>query len=139
MKTISSIGLVLLSLATVTGNTASAGGDASKGKEVFNKCKACHSLKVGRNKSGPSLARIYGKTAGTVEGYRYKGLKGADWIWDEANLDGWIENPKKWLKAKMGKKWPKSKMSYKLKNTKKDPRRRADLIEYLKTLVVEEK
>ena len=130
--------LAFFLLATAAGNTALAGGDASKGKVVFNKCKACHSLKVGRNKAGPSLARIYGKTAGTVKAYRYRGLKGADWIWDEENLDGWIENPKKWLKAKKGKKWPKSKMSYKLKNTKKDPNRRADLIEYLKILVVEE-
>ena len=138
MRISSSIGPALLFLVATAGNTALAGGDASKGKEVFKKCKACHSLKLGRNKAGPSLAQIYGKTAGTVEGYRYKGLKGADWIWDEANLDGWIENPKKWLKAKKGDKWPKSKMSYKLKNTKNDPNRRADLIEYLKKLVVEE-
>ena len=120
-------------LTALYANTASAAGDAKKGKKVFNKCKACHAVKVGKNKTGPSLAGIVGKKAGTVEGYKkYKGLKGADWVWDEANLDGWLKNPKKWLKAKNGN---KSRMVYKLKNTEK----RADLIAYLKTLVVEEK
>ena len=120
-------------LTALYANTASAAGDAKKGKKVFNKCKACHAVKVGKNKTGPSLAGIVGKKAGTVEGYKkYKGLKGADWVWDEANLDGWLNNPKKWLKAKNGN---KSRMVYKLKNTEK----RADLIAYLKTLVVEEK
>ena len=120
-------------LTALYANTASAAGDAKKGKKVFNKCKACHAVKVGKNKTGPSLAGIVGKKAGTVEGYKkYKGLKGADWVWNEANLDGWLKNPKKWLKAKNGN---KSRMVYKLKNTEK----RADLIAYLKTLVVEEK
>ena len=108
-------------------NSAYANGDAAKGKKVFKKCKACHALKAGKNKTGPSLAGIVGKKAGSVSGYtKYKGLKGADWIWDEENLDGWLKNPKKWLKAKNGK---KSKMVYKLKKEKD----RANLIEYLKT------
>jgi len=108
-------------------NSAYASGDAAKGKKVFKKCKACHALKAGKNKTGPSLAGIVGKKAGSVSGYKkYKGLKDADWIWDEENLDGWLKNPKKWLKAKNGK---KSKMVYKLKKEKD----RANLIEYLKT------
>ena len=28
--------------------------DAKKGKKVYNKCKACHALKAGKNKVGPS-------------------------------------------------------------------------------------
>jgi cytochrome c len=117
----------LIILTAFYANTASAAGDAKKGKKVFNKCKACHAVKAGKNKTGPSLAGILGKKAGTVEGYKkYKGLKGADFIWDEANLDGWLKNPKKWLKAKNGK---KSRMVYKLKKEKD----RANVIEYLKT------
>ncbi|MEE2999366.1 MAG: c-type cytochrome [Pseudomonadota bacterium] len=107
---------------------AYASGDAVKGKKVFKKCKACHAIKAGKNKTGPSLAGIINKKAGSVAGYKkYKGLKNADWIWDEKNLDGWLKNPKKWLKAKNGK---KSKMVYKLKKAKD----RANLIAYLKTL-----
>lgn len=108
-------------------NTASANGDAAKGKKVFNKCKACHSVKVGKHKVGPSLASIAGQAAGKAKGYKkYKGLKTADWKWDDANLDGWLKNPKKWLKAKNGK---KSAMVYKLKKEKD----RKNVIAYLKT------
>ncbi len=117
----------LILLISLFSNTVSAGGDAAKGKKVFKKCKACHAVKAGKNKTGPSLAGIVGKKAGSVSGYKkYKGLKNADWVWDEANLDGWLKNPKKWLKAKNGK---KSSMVYKLKKVKD----RANVIAYLKT------
>ncbi|MEE2746294.1 MAG: c-type cytochrome [Pseudomonadota bacterium] len=117
----------LILLVSLFSNTGSAGGNATKGKKVFKKCKACHAVKAGKNKTGPSLAGIVGKKAGSVSGYKkYKGLKNADWVWDEANLDGWLKNPKKWLKAKNGK---KSAMVYKLKKAKD----RANVIAYLKT------
>jgi cytochrome c len=106
--------------------TANAAGDAKKGKKVFNKCKSCHTVKAGKHKIGPSLAGIIGKDAGKVAGFKkYKGLKTADWKWDDANLNGWLENPKKWLKAKNGK---KSAMVFKLKKAKD----RANVIAYLK-------
>ncbi len=109
-------------------NTALAAGDAENGKKLFKKCKACHSVEAGKQKVGPSLAGIVGQDAGKVAGFKkYKGLKGADWKWDEAALDGWLGNPKKWLKAKNGK---KSGMVFKLKKEKD----RADMIAYLKTL-----
>jgi len=107
-------------------STAYAAGDAKKGKKVFNKCKSCHTVKAGKHKIGPSLAGIVGKDAGKSAGFKkYKGLKGADWKWDEANLDGWLKDPKKWLKKKNGK---KSGMVFKLKKDKD----RANLIAYLK-------
>jgi cytochrome c len=104
--------------------SAFADGDAAKGEKVFKKkCKACHTVKAGMNKVGPSLAGIVGKKAGMVAGYKkYKGLKGADFVWDDANLDKWLTNPKKFI----GK---KTSMSFKLK--KADAR--ADVIAYLKT------
>ena len=117
----------LILLTSLYANTVSAGGDAAKGKKVFNKCKACHAVKAGKNKTGPSLAGIVGRTAGTAPGYKkYKGLKKADWKWNEENLDGWLKNPKKWLKEKNGN---KSKMVYKLKKATD----RANVIAYLKS------
>ncbi|MCK5166606.1 MAG: c-type cytochrome [Rhodospirillaceae bacterium] len=99
---------------------AFADGDGAK---VFKKkCKACHAIKAGKNKSGPSLAGIFGKKAGEVKGYKkYKGLKGSSLVWDEKNLDGWLKNPKKFI----GK---STSMSAKLK--KEDDRKA--IIEYLK-------
>jgi cytochrome c2 len=54
-------------------------------------------------------------------------LKTTDWKWNVNNLDGWLKNPKKWLKAKNGK---RSSMVYKLKK-KQD---RDNIIAYLQTL-----
>ena len=109
-------------------NTLKAAGDASRGKQVFKRCESCHSVKIGKNKAGPSLAGMVGRAAGTVPKYRYSkaGLKNANWKWDEVSLDGWLENPKKWLKTING---GRSKMSYKLRKAE----HRADVIAYLKT------
>ena len=121
--------LLLFGAIQVLGATpAIAGGDAVRGKKVFNKCKACHSIKAGKHKIGPSLAGVIGRKAGTAKGFkRYKGLKGADWTWDEATLDEYLTNPKLFVKSRNKR---KSAMMLKLKK-KRD---RDDVIAYLKTL-----
>src|SRR5947208_10001581 len=43
-----------------------AAGDAAKGKQVFAKCQACHSVEAGTNKLGPSLHGVVGRTSGTL-------------------------------------------------------------------------
>ncbi|MFB0951521.1 MAG: c-type cytochrome [Rhodospirillales bacterium] len=100
---------------------------AADGAKVFKKCAACHSTEAGKHKVGPSLAGVVGRKAGTAEGFekRYKGLKDADWSWDEASLMAYLENPSKFTKAKTGK---RSSMGLKLK--KEDDRKA--VIEYLK-------
>lgn len=99
---------------------------AADGAKVFNKCKACHSLEAGQHKVGPSLAGVVGRKAGTAEGYKnYKGLKDADWVWDEAALMAYLEDPSDYTKGKTGN---RSSMSLKLK---KEDERKA-VIEYLK-------
>ena len=45
--------------------------DASAGKEAYKECAACHSTKSGETLLGPSLAGVYDRKAGTVEGFRY--------------------------------------------------------------------
>ena len=116
--------LALAIAAALAASPAFADGNAKKGAKVFKKCKSCHTLKAGKHKSGPSLAGIIGRKAGTVDGFKkYKGLKGADFAWDEANLDKFLTNPKKFL----GK---KSSMTMKLKKAGD----RANVIAYLKSL-----
>lgn len=99
---------------------------AADGAKVFNKCKACHTTEVGQHKVGPSLAGVVGRKAGSAEGYKsYKGLKGADWTWDEEALMAYLEDPSGYTKARTG---TASSMSLKLK---KEDERKA-VIEYLK-------
>jgi cytochrome c len=70
-------------------------GDAREGQRLFATCAACHSLEPGRHMTGPSLAGIFGREAGTVEGFdRYsEELRGADIVWDEETMDGWLADP----------------------------------------------
>ena len=122
------VALALAAGMALASGSALAAGDAAKGAKVFKKCKACHSIKAGKNKVGPSLAGVVGRKAGTAPGFkRYKGLKGADWTWDEALLDGYLTDPKKFAKARTGK---KTSMVFKLKKAGQ----RADVIAYLKSL-----
>src|ERR1700688_2229059 len=51
---------------------AHATGDAVAGKSVFaNQCASCHTIEVGKNGFGPSLAGVYLRKAGTLPGYNY--------------------------------------------------------------------
>ena len=105
-----------------------AAGDPTRGEKIFNKCQPCHALREGKHKIGPSLYQIIGKKAGTAAGFkRYRGLKGANWIWTEETLDLFLTNPKKFVKKKADK---RSSMVLKLKKRKD----RDDVISYLKSL-----
>ncbi|MEE2745606.1 MAG: c-type cytochrome [Pseudomonadota bacterium] len=109
-------------------NEALSQSDIARGKKVFNKCKACHSLKKAKHKIGPSLYGLLGRKAGSETGYkRYKGLKGADWVWTENELMEYLADPKKYVKRKTGK---RSSMILKLKKE----RDRTNVIGYLKSI-----
>jgi cytochrome c len=108
-------------------SSAFADGNADKGKKVFKKCKACHSMDAGKNKMGPSLAGIIGRKAGTADGYKkYKALKGANFSWDEATIGEFVQNQKKFLKSK----GLKTKIAMRVKIKAKDV---DDLLAYLKS------
>ncbi len=77
--------------------------DKSAGKSFFKICSACHSLEINMHKVGPSLARLFGRHAGTVSGFqRYSphmkkaGNKGL--IWSEELLLQYLANPKQFLR-----------------------------------------
>src|SRR5947207_5662898 len=67
------------------------GGDPARGAALFGQCAACHSVEPGVHLTGPSLAAIWGRRAGTVGGFgRYSSaLKHAGITWDAPTLDGW--------------------------------------------------
>lgn len=100
--------------------------DVAKGKKVFNKCKACHSLVAGKKKIGPSLHGVYGRKAGTLKGFKFsKAMKAAgakrNIVWDDETLDKYLTKPKKFI--------PKGKMVFPGLRKEKD---RNNLLAYLK-------
>ncbi len=101
----------------------SAQGNPIRGAALFGQCTACHSVEPGVHLSGPSLARIWGRRAGTVEGFtRYsEPLARAKVMWDEGTLDRWLEHPQSVV--------PGNLMTF---PGVKDPGQRADLVAYLK-------
>lgn len=78
-------------------------GDAAKGKKVFNKCKACHTLAAGKHRIGPSLSGVFGRTAGTSPKYKYsKAMKkaGADGlVWTPETLSEYLKKPRTFIKG----------------------------------------
>ncbi len=105
----------------LAGGSALADGDATAGKKVFNKCKACHALEAGKKKIGPSLHGVFGRKAGSVDGFKYsKAMKVSDIVWDEESLEKFLAKPKTFL--------PGTKMVF--AGLKKDDQRE-NLIAYL--------
>ena len=103
-------------------HSAAAEGDVAKGEKLFKRCAACHSLEAGKKKVGPSLAGVFGRTAGTVEGFKYsKAMMASEVVWDEETIDQYLEKPKTFI--------PKNKMAF---PGFKKPEQRADVIAYLK-------
>lgn len=77
-----------------------AAADPERGREMFGQaCAACHSLEPDRNMTGPSLAGLWGRRAGSLQSYmRYSpALKSADVDWSEATLDPWLADPKAFI------------------------------------------
>jgi cytochrome c len=83
---------------------AQASTDMSSGEKVFRKCKSCHSLEEGKKRIGPSLYGVFGRTAGTAEGYKYSSAMTAyGVVWDDASLKTFLESPRTVVKGtKMG-------------------------------------
>ena len=105
-------------------DTVAAAQGVTLGKGLFQECAACHSTQPGEVLLGPSLAGVYGRKAGSVEGFRYTNvLKKSGVVWDEGTLDVYIADPQA---AIPGNRMPYSGMA--------KPEDRKNLIAFLRTL-----
>jgi cytochrome c len=87
---------ILAALATLAfGAPAHGEGDHVRGAQAARACMECHSFAPGRHMTGPSLAGVWGRKAGTAAGFaRYSdALKRSGLVWDERHLDQWLTNP----------------------------------------------
>ena len=65
------------------------------GEALFEKrCGGCHALD--RDKEGPRLGGVYGRTAGSVRSFQYSdALKKSKIKWSEKTLDKWLTDTEK--------------------------------------------
>lgn len=70
--------------------------DAAAGEDVYKKCRACHQVgETAKNAVGPVLNGIFGRKAGTVEGFNYsEANKSSGLTWDEAIFAKYIKDPR---------------------------------------------
>ena len=73
--------------------------DAENGADVFKKCRACHQLgENAKNAVGPVLNGLFGRKAGTIEGFNYSDAnKGSGVTWDEATFAKYIADPRAFM------------------------------------------
>ena len=97
--------------------------DAASGEKIFVQCKACHQIgENAKNAVGPVLNGLFGRKAGTIEGFSYSSAnKNSGITWDEATFREYIKDPK----AKI----PGTKMTF---PGLKDPKQIDDVVAYLK-------
>jgi len=100
-------------------------GDPARGATIFQACAACHATTPGEHMTGPSLANVWGRKAGTVEGFlRYSDAMGhVDFVWTEDRLDRWLANPESLI--------PGTSMTF---AGLRDGKARQDVIAYLKAV-----
>jgi len=79
---------------------ALADGDPLKGLQAFKKCAVCHDAVAEKDKVGPHLVGVIGRTAGSLESFASKYSKAmkeagaAGLVWDEKNIAEYVADPK---------------------------------------------
>ncbi len=93
------------------------------GKKVFTRCKACHTINAGgKNRVGPNLHNIVGRSAATADNFKYsQAMIDSKIVWTAENLDQYLAKPKTFI--------PKNKMAFIGLKKQAD---RENLIAYLK-------
>lgn len=118
--------LVFLAFLCAALPSAAQDGDPERGLKVFKACKSCHQVGANaRNGVGPHLDGLFGRTAGSLDGFKYSSAmkkKGdTGFAWDATALDAYLEKPNAYV--------PGTRMSYRGMKSAKD---RQDVIAYLK-------
>lgn len=94
-------------------------GDAERGKEIYARCAACHSLTVDR--TGPRHCGLIGRQAGAVPGFDYsEAMRASGIVWMPATLGRFLAAPLEVV--------PGTSMGY---SGVGDSRERADLVAFL--------
>lgn len=123
MNSFHATALAVLTSLVIASQSFAADGNPARGQRVFGACAACHSLRPDQSMTGPSLAGVWDRKAGTLESFsRYSpALKSANIVWNDKTLDEWITDPQHIV--------PGNQMTF---PGIKDARQRTDLLAFLK-------
>lgn len=113
-----------IALICAAGTVAAQSGEPARGERLFNQqCKTCHTVdKGGSTGLGPNLFGMFGRKAGSTEGFASSdAMKKSGIVWDDAALADYLKDPKG--------KVPDTKMIY---AGLKRPEQLADMIAYLR-------
>jgi len=103
-------------------------GDAAAGEAVFRQCISCHVVVndagetlAGRNaRTGPNLYAIAGRTAGSVEGFRYSpslsAANEAGLVWDEAAFVAYVQDPTGYLREALDDSSARGAMAFRVRS-----------------------
>jgi cytochrome c len=113
----------LLVVSVALSPALAADGNSARGQRLFSSCAACHSLEPDQNMTGPSLAGLWNRRAGSLSGFeRYSdALKASNVVWNDKTLDDWIKDPQQLI--------PNNDMTF---QGIKNDQQRADLLAFLK-------
>lgn len=72
-----------------------AAANLKRGQLLYMVCKACHDVEAGLpHKVGPNLHGMFGRKAGTAEGFRYTdALVNSGIVWTPETMDAWLKQP----------------------------------------------
>ena len=76
----------------------------ASGEKLFKRCQACHQIgDNAKNRSGPVLNGVVGRTAGTFDDFRYssaiKDAGGEGLVWNEETLSAFLADPRGYIKG----------------------------------------
>jgi cytochrome c len=116
------IGPILAGIVLLAGAISAQPQSRPEGKALFEKrCGGCHALD--RDKQGPRLGGVYGRTAGSVDSFQYSdALKKSKIKWAEDTLDKWLTDTEKLV--------PNNDMAFHVEKASE----RSEIITYLKSL-----
>jgi cytochrome c len=67
-------------------------GDPVRGEKLYQECRGCHAYNS--TLVGPKHCGVYGRRAGSVEGYAYsEAMKKSGIVWNEETLDAYLKSP----------------------------------------------